>query len=188
MPPSSPSSLTISSTRPTSSSSLSVADSPVVPPITSPLDPLASRWRPSATAPSSFTEPSPRNGVTIAVSMPSYGRIGIVSQARRPLGQPASGSPWLILGGSVLGRLRSSGAPGSGVGPAAGGGEGAAGEAGEAGGVPGVTGALGSGVGPVCAGADGLSVGGTPGVATGGATAASGAATGEGWIGRPCLS
>src|SRR3954469_18442900 len=117
--------------------------------------------------------------------MPSYGRIGIVSQAGRPLGQPASGSPWVILGGSVLGRLRSSGAPGSGVGPAAGGGEGAAGEAG---GAPGVAGALGSGVGPVCAGADGVSVGGTPGVATGGATGESGAATGEGWTGRPCLS
>ena len=42
----------------TISSSLSVGDSPVVPHTTSPLEPLASRWRPSATAASSFTPPS----------------------------------------------------------------------------------------------------------------------------------
>ena len=100
------------STRTTSSSSLSVADSPVVPPTTSPSEPLASRWRPSATAASSLTAPSPWNGVTMAVRRPSYGRMAIVSQAGRPLRQPASGSPLDSFGGSVLGRLRSSGAPG----------------------------------------------------------------------------
>src|SRR4051812_38817094 len=165
MLPSAPSSPTITSTRPTSSSSLSVADSPVVPPTTRPLEPLASRWRPSATAASSLTDPSARNGVTIAVSRPSYARMGIVSQAGRPLRQPASGSPWVNFGASVLGRLRSSGAPGSGVGSVVAGGVGA----GEAGGAPGIAGAPGSGVGPVWAGAAGVSVGGTPGVAGGGA-------------------
>src|SRR3954454_7135613 len=72
--------------------------------------------------------------------------MATVSQAGRPLRQPASGSPWVTCGGSVLGRLRSS------VG----------------GGAPGVAGAPGSGVGPVWAGAEGVSVGGTPGVAGGG--------------------
>src|SRR4051795_1387181 len=184
MLPSSPSSPTISATRATSSSSASVADSPVVPPITRPFDPLASRWRPRATAASSFTAPSARNGVTIAVSSPSYGRMAIVSQAGRRLRQPASGSPWVTLGASVLGWLRSSGAPASGVGPVA---AGVVGAAGAEGGAPGVAGAPGSGVGPVRAGADGVSVGGTPGVATGGAPAASGV-TPAGWTGRPCLS
>src|SRR5690349_4751618 len=103
--------------------------------------------------------------------------MATVSQAGRPLRQPASGSPWVTCGASVLGRLRSS------VGA----------------GVPGVAGAPGSGVGPVCAGAEGVSVGGTPGVAGGGTAGpgspgiaedgapASGAALSV-CTGRPCLS
>ena len=111
--------------------------------------------------------------------------MAIVSQAGRPLRQPASGSPLDSFGGSVLGRLRSSGAAapaarhrgaaGSGVGALAAGTPGVAG-GGELG-----AGAPGSGVGPVEAGA----VGGTPGVATG---APASGVTGAGWIGRPCLS
>ena len=41
--------------------------SPVVPVTTSPSEPLSTRWRASARKPSRSTEPSPLNGVTIAV-------------------------------------------------------------------------------------------------------------------------
>ena len=102
--PSPPTSPAISSTRRTCSSSVSVAASPVVPATTRPWEPFASRWRAIATDASSLTRPSAWNGVTIAVSRPSYGSMRD-SFARRPAGTRADGVRSPVPGGSARERI-----------------------------------------------------------------------------------